>query len=68
MMLYLKTVWYLYRMILKRTGYHERPTALKPFYVLSTLCLCVVLAIPICTMVVKCFLEPANNVGDIFFR
>ena len=53
MMLYLKTVWYLYKMVLKRGGYQEQPAIIKPFYALSALCLCVILAIPICSMVVK---------------
>ena len=53
MRMYLKTVMYLYDMFLKRGGYHEQPLTFKPFYALFVLWVCILLAIPICTAVVK---------------
>ena len=51
MMLYLKTIKYLYEIVLNGLNYQEQSIILKPFYALSALCLCVVLAIPICSKV-----------------
>lgn len=50
-MFYLKTIKYLYGVVLKGLDYQEQPTILKPFYAISALCLCVLIAIPICSAV-----------------
>jgi len=51
MMLCIKTIKYLYEIVLKGLNYQEQPVILKPFYALSALCLCVILAIPICSRI-----------------
>jgi hypothetical protein len=61
MMMYPKTVKYLFGSLLKRSGYHEQPLVFKPFYAALVLWGCILLAIPVCSMVVKC-LEPMGVV------
>jgi len=53
MMLYLKTIKYLYEIVLNGLNYQEQSNILNPFYALFALCLCVVLAIPICGAVLR---------------
>jgi len=53
MMLCLKTIKYLYVLVLRGLDYQEQLSILKPFYLLLALCLCVVLAIPICSSVLR---------------
>ena len=49
----LKTVKYLYEILLERGGYREQSTFFKPFYALLILWMCVLLAIPVCTAILK---------------
>jgi len=61
MMLCIKTIKYLYGMVLRGLNYQEQSTILKPFYALSALCLCVVLAIPICSRISRMTEEDLMN-------
>jgi len=64
MMLYLETVKCLYEIFLKELNYWEHTNIQKSLCALIALCSCVLLAIPICTMVARCFVEPMNRVED----
>lgn len=63
MLLYPKTVWYLYKMVLEQPKFQNQPTVLKPFYLLSVLWLCILIAIPICTLVLRS--EGCLEVGGV---
>lgn len=52
-MMYTDTVKYLFKLLLNRINYQRKPFILKPFYLLLTLCICIVIAIPITTALVK---------------
>ena len=53
MMLYLKTVWYLYRMVLRELKFKSQPLVLKPFCTAFALWCCVLGAITIRVAVAK---------------
>ena len=65
MMLYLKTIWYLYKVVLEQPKFKNQPLILKPFWMTFALWCCVLVAIPIRTVVAKFPFELTNAAEDM---